>query len=37
MKAPGIGPVYERFLRKETHYRQETRVMYLQTVTDFHC
>jgi len=32
MKAPGIGPVYERFFRKETYYRQDTRVMYLQTV-----
>jgi hypothetical protein len=32
MKAPGIGPIYERFFRRETYYRHDTRVMYLQTV-----
>ena len=32
MRAPVVGPVYERFLRKETYYRQDTRLMYLETV-----
>jgi hypothetical protein len=29
---PLIGPLYERFLRKETYYRQDTRLMYLTVV-----
>jgi len=32
MKTPLLGPVYERFFRKETYYRQDTRIMYLDTV-----
>jgi hypothetical protein len=32
MQIPLIGPLYERFLRKETYYRHDTRVMYLETV-----
>jgi hypothetical protein len=32
IKVPLLGPVYERFFRKETYYRHDTRVMYLQTV-----
>ena len=27
-----FGPIYERFFRKETYYRQDTRLMYLDTV-----
>ena len=32
VKSPVIGPIYERFFRKETYYRQDTRLMYLDTV-----
>lgn len=32
LKTPVIGPLYEVFLRKETYYRQDTRLMYLSTV-----
>jgi hypothetical protein len=32
IKIPVVGPVYERFLRKETYYREDTRLMYLDTV-----
>ena len=32
MKMPVISPLYELFLRKETYYRQDTRLMYLTTV-----
>ena len=32
LKIPGLGPVYERFFRKETYYRQDTRMMYLDTI-----
>ncbi|MBI3417607.1 MAG: hypothetical protein HY043_20135, partial [Verrucomicrobia bacterium] len=32
LKTPGIGPIYERFFRKETYYRVDTRLMYLDTV-----
>jgi hypothetical protein len=32
MKTPGIGAVYERFFRKETYYRIDTRLMYLEAV-----
>lgn len=34
IKLPVIGPLYEVFLRKETYYRQDTRLMYLTTVND---
>jgi len=32
IKTPLLGPVYERWFRKETYYREDTRVMYLETV-----
>ncbi len=32
LKTPVIGPLYELFLRKETYYREDTRLMYLATV-----
>lgn len=32
IKFPVIGPIYERFFRKETYYRIDTRLMYLETV-----
>jgi hypothetical protein len=32
IKTPLFGPVYQRFFRKDTYYRQDTRVMYLDTV-----
>ncbi len=32
LATPGIGPVYERFFRQDTYYRQDTRLMYLDTV-----
>lgn len=32
IKQPLIGPVYERFFRKETYYRQDSRLMYLTVV-----
>jgi hypothetical protein len=32
MGFPLIGALYERFLRKETYYRQDTRLMYCDTV-----
>ena len=32
VKAPVIGPIYERFFRKETYYRIDTRLMYLEIV-----
>ena len=32
MQLPLIGALYERFLRKETYYRQDTRLMYCETV-----
>jgi hypothetical protein len=31
-KTPVIGPLYEIFFRKETYYREDTRLMYLSTV-----
>lgn len=34
MKVPVIGPLYEVFLRKETYYRVDTRLMYLDTVSN---
>lgn len=32
IKIPGLGPVYEQFFRKETYYRHDTRMMYLDTI-----
>jgi hypothetical protein len=32
IKTPVIGPIYMRFLRKETYYREDTRLMYIETV-----
>jgi hypothetical protein len=32
IRTPVIGPLYERFLRRETYYRVDTRLMYLDTV-----
>jgi hypothetical protein len=32
IKQPGIGAIYEVLFRKDTYYRQDTRVMYLDTV-----
>jgi hypothetical protein len=32
LKTPVIGAIYEVFFRKETYYRQDTRLMYLSTV-----
>jgi hypothetical protein len=34
IKSPVAGPIYERFFRKETYYRQDTRLMYRDTVND---
>jgi hypothetical protein len=31
-KTPIIGPLYEIFFRKETYYREDTRLMYMSTV-----
>lgn len=32
IKSPIVGPMYERFFRRETYYRQDTRLMYCDTV-----
>lgn len=32
LKAPIIGPIYEGFFRKETYYREDTRLLYLDAV-----
>jgi hypothetical protein len=32
IKTPFIGPMYERWFRKETYYRLDTRLAYLETV-----
>ena len=32
LKTPAIGPIYERFFRKETYFRHDTRLMYLEVV-----
>jgi hypothetical protein len=34
IKSPVIGPIYERFFRKETFFRQDTRLMYCHTVNE---
>jgi hypothetical protein len=33
IRVPVIGSFYERYLRADTYYRQDTRLMYLDTVT----
>lgn len=33
IKSPVVGPIYETFFRKETYYRQDTRLMYLEIVS----
>ena len=33
IKSPIVGPIYELFFRKETYYRYDTRLMYLETVS----
>lgn len=32
IKSHVVGPIYERWFRKETYYRQDTRIMYRDTV-----
>jgi hypothetical protein len=32
LQLPGIGPVYDRYFRTHTYYREDTRLMYLATV-----
>lgn len=32
IKIPAIGPIYERWFRKDTYYRQDTRLVYLEIV-----
>lgn len=32
LKTPVIGPIYERWFRLDTYYRQDTRLMYLEMV-----
>jgi len=34
LKSPIFGSIYERFFRKETYYRQDTRLMYCDTVNE---
>ena len=34
IKSPILGPIYERWFRKETYYRVDTRLMYLDTVSN---
>jgi hypothetical protein len=34
IKSPVFGPIYERFFRKETYYREDTRLMYHDTVNE---
>jgi len=34
IKIPAIGPIYERWFRKETYYRQDARLVYLKIVPD---
>jgi hypothetical protein len=33
IKTPVIGPIYERWFRKETYYREDTRLVYLEVVS----
>jgi len=32
VKSPIIGPIYERWFRRETYYREDTRIMYRETI-----
>ncbi len=32
IKSPVLGPIYERWFRRETYYREDTRLMYCDTV-----
>jgi hypothetical protein len=32
VKSPVVGPLYERWFRKDTYYREDTRIMYRETV-----
>lgn len=32
IKSPVVGPIYERWFRRETYYREDTRLMYCDTV-----
>lgn len=34
IKSPVVGPIYERFFRKETYYREDTRLMYHDMVNE---
>lgn len=34
MKIPAIGPIYERWIRKDTYYRQDARLVYLKIVPE---
>ena len=34
IKMPILGPIYEAWFRKDTYYRQDTRLMYLDTVNE---
>jgi hypothetical protein len=34
MKIPVVGPIYENWFRKETYYRQDTRLAYLKIVPE---
>jgi hypothetical protein len=32
LKIPGFGPIYEAWFRKDTYYRQDTRLIYLEII-----
>lgn len=34
MKIPVVGPIYENWFRKETYYREDTRLVYLKTIPE---
>lgn len=34
VKSPLFGPIYELLIRKDSYYRQDTRIMYCETVND---
>jgi len=34
IRSPVLGPIYENWFRRETYYRQDTRLMYRDTVND---
>lgn len=33
IKIPALGPIYERWFRKDTYYREDTRLVYLEAVS----